>query len=40
MICSEKELQLGESHEGIMILDEIHSVGKKCSEIYKIYKDT
>ena len=22
-----------------MILDEIHSVGKKCSEIYKIYKD-
>ena len=39
MICSEKELQLGESHEGIMILDEIHSVGKKCSEIYKIYKD-
>ena len=39
MICSEKELQLGESDEGIMILDEIHSVGKKCSEIYKIYKD-
>ncbi len=39
MICSEKELQLGESHEGIMILDEIHSIGKKCSEIFKIYKD-
>ena len=34
----EKELQLV-IHEGIMILDEIHSVGKKCSEIYKIYKD-
>ena len=39
MICSEKELQLGESHEGIMILDEIHPVGKKCSEIYEIYND-
>ena len=39
MICSEKELQLGESHEGIMILDEIHSVGKKCSEIFDIYND-
>ena len=39
MICSEKELQLGESHEGIMILDEIHSVGKKCSEIFEIYND-
>ena len=39
MICSEKELQLGESHEGIMILDEIHPVGKKCSEIFEIYND-
>ena len=33
MICSEKELQLGESHKGIMIVDEIYSVGKKFSEI-------
>ena len=39
MICSEKELQLGESHKGIMILDEIHPVGKKCSEIFEIYND-
>ena len=39
MICSEKELQLGESHEGIMILDEIHPIGKKCSEIFEIYND-
>ena len=39
MICSEKELHLGESHEGIMILDEIHPVGKKCSEIFEIYND-
>ena len=39
MICSEKELQLGESHEGIMILDEIHPTGKKCSEIFEIYND-
>ena len=39
MICSEKELQLGESHEGIMILDEIHHEGKKCSEIFEIYND-
>ena len=39
MICSEKELHLGESHEGIMVLDEIHPVGKKCSEIFEIYND-
>ena len=39
MICSEKELQLGESHEGIMILDEIYHIGKKCSEIFEIYND-
>ncbi len=39
MICSEKELQLGESHEGIMIIDEIHHEGKNCSEIFKIYND-
>jgi len=39
MICSEKELHLGESHEGIMILDEIHPVGKKCLDVFKIYND-
>tara|TARA_B100000575_G_scaffold98644_1_gene78706 strand:+ start:24831 stop:27251 length:2421 start_codon:yes stop_codon:yes gene_type:complete len=39
MICSEKELQLSDSHEGIMILNEIHPVGKKCSEIFEIYTD-
>ncbi|MAW08769.1 MAG: phenylalanine--tRNA ligase subunit beta [Flavobacteriaceae bacterium] len=39
MICSEKELQVGESHEGIMILDEIHHEGKKCSELFQIYND-
>ena len=39
MICSEKELQLGESHEGIMVLDEINPIGKKCSEIFEIYID-
>ena len=39
MICSEKELQLSDSHEGIMILNEIYPVGKKCSEIFQIYTD-
>ena len=39
MICSEKELQLGESHEGIMVLDEINPIGRKCSEIFEIYID-
>ena len=39
MICSEKELQLGESHEGIMILDYIYPTGKKCSEIFENYND-
>ena len=39
MICAEDELGLGESHEGIMVLDEHLATGTPCSEIFEIEKD-
>jgi len=39
MICSEKELQLGENHEGIMELDDLAPVGRPASEFFKIEED-
>ncbi len=39
MICAEDELGLGESHEGIMILDDALQVGTPCSEIFEIEND-
>lgn len=39
MICAEDELGLGESHEGIMVLDENLATGTPCSEIFEIEKD-
>ncbi|MFD1061993.1 phenylalanine--tRNA ligase subunit beta [Winogradskyella litorisediminis] len=39
MICAEDELGLGESHDGIMILDANLKVGTPASEIFKIEND-
>lgn len=40
MICAEDELGLGESHEGIMVLDENAEIGSKASDYFDIYNDT
>ncbi len=40
MICAEDELGLGNSHDGIMILDADIPVGTKASEIFDIENDT
>ncbi|WP_109301273.1 phenylalanine--tRNA ligase subunit beta [Aquimarina sp. AU474] len=40
MICAEDELGLGQSHDGIMILDTDIPVGTKASEIFDIENDT
>ncbi len=39
MICAEDELGLGESHDGIMILDKNIPVGTKASEVFDIEID-
>ena len=39
MICAEDELGLGESHDGIMILDDSLEIGTPCSEIFEIEND-
>ncbi len=39
MICAEDELGLGESHEGIMILDESLQPGTPCAAIFDIEND-
>jgi phenylalanyl-tRNA synthetase beta chain len=39
MICSEDELGLGNSHDGIMVLDETLKVGTPAAEVFKIEKD-
>ena len=39
MICAEDELGLGESHEGIMVLDSKIKVGSPASEIFKVEND-
>ncbi|MEH6408000.1 MAG: phenylalanine--tRNA ligase subunit beta [Leeuwenhoekiella sp.] len=39
MICAEDELGLGESHDGILILDEALIPGTPLAEIYKIEND-
>ena len=40
MICSEKELGLGENHDGIMILDNNLEVGKKLASELEIKEDS
>jgi phenylalanyl-tRNA synthetase beta chain len=39
MICSEKEMQLGTSHEGIMELDEKAQIGQPASKYFHIEED-
>ena len=39
MICAEDELGLGESHEGIMLLDEKYKAGTPLDTIFKIESD-
>jgi len=39
MICAEDELGLGESHDGIMVLDEKIKVGSPASMVFKIEND-
>ena len=39
MICSEDELGIGVSHDGIMVLDDNISIGTECSKIFNITKD-
>src|SRR3970282_2766029 len=38
-ICAEDELGLGESHDGIMILDASLVPGTKASEVFKVEND-
>jgi len=39
MVCAEDEIGLGESHDGIMVLDKKIKSGTPLSEVYKIEKD-
>lgn len=39
MICAEDELGLGESHDGILVLDNALEPGTKASEVFDIYTD-
>ncbi len=39
MICAEDELGLGESHDGIMILEDSLKPGTLASEVFKVEKD-
>jgi phenylalanyl-tRNA synthetase beta chain len=40
MICAEDELGLGESHEGIMVLDDQIEAGKPAAELFNVVSDT
>jgi phenylalanyl-tRNA synthetase beta chain len=40
MICAEDELGLGNSHEGIMVLDKDAKPGTPAGNYFKIAKDT
>ncbi|MEK9603519.1 MAG: phenylalanine--tRNA ligase subunit beta [Flavobacteriaceae bacterium] len=40
MICAEDELGLGESHDGIIVLDKKYENGTPCSQIFDIEIDT
>ncbi|WP_224490579.1 phenylalanine--tRNA ligase subunit beta [Robertkochia flava] len=39
MICAEDELGLGESHDGIMVLDETLAPGTPCADLFKVEND-
>lgn len=40
MICSEDELGIGESHDGILVLPDTFNVGEKASELFFTENDT
>ncbi len=40
MICAEDELGIGQSHDGIMVLDDRHTAGTPAAEVLDIYTDT
>jgi phenylalanyl-tRNA synthetase beta chain len=39
MICAEEELGLGNSHEGIMVLDPVASIGMPAAEYFNVTED-
>jgi phenylalanyl-tRNA synthetase beta chain len=39
MICAEDEIGLGESHDGIMVLDDELTVGALCSQLFEVEDD-
>ena len=39
MLCAEDELGLGESHDGILVLDDYASVGQKASQYFELEDD-
>ncbi|AVM51187.1 phenylalanine--tRNA ligase subunit beta [Capnocytophaga sp. oral taxon 878] len=39
MICAEDELGLGESHDGIMVLDDKYPVGTPCCKVFEVETD-
>jgi len=39
MICAEDELNLGPSHDGIMVLDPELSAGTACSQVFETFQD-
>ncbi|GIR50860.1 MAG: hypothetical protein CM15mP59_6020 [Flavobacteriaceae bacterium] len=39
MICAEDEIGVGQSHDGIMVLDGKWKVGTPCSEVFLPEKD-
>lgn len=39
MICAEDEIGVGQSHEGIIVLDPTWKVGTPCSEVFSVEKD-
>jgi len=40
MLCAEDELSLGDSHEGILVLNDSLLSGTPCSEVFEIENDT
>ncbi len=40
MICAEDEIGVGDSHDGIMVLDETLQVGRPAAEVFSISTDT